>query len=173
MPLVYLSLGSNLGDRAEHLRRAVERLHGDDTSVTALSSLYETIHTGPAPTPVPAYLNCALRAETSLSPEALLERTQRIEAEGGRAPTFGWAPRTIDIDLLLYEGETRSSEQLSLPHPRLFERAFVMIPLLEIEPGLEYEGKSIRSRFEAADLAGQRVTPYPEKSWPAKGVRLP
>jgi 2-amino-4-hydroxy-6-hydroxymethyldihydropteridine diphosphokinase len=164
MPVVYLSLGSNLGDREARLRSAIGRLHGGETRVTAISSLYETEHAGHAPEPVPAYLNCALRAETSLTPEELLARSKRIEREGGRAETLGWMPRTIDIDLLLYDRETRATESLSLPHPRMFQRAFVLFPLIEIEPDLRWEGTSVKAI--ALRLREQALSVCPSANWP-------
>jgi len=136
MPTVYLSLGSNLGDRESNLRDAVRRLDGTYMVVAAVSTFYETSPVGETVAPVADYLNCAVRAETNLPPDALLNYTQTVEKLGGKEPTFRWGPRTIDVDILVYEGVEMESEHLTLPHPRLTERAFVLVPLAEIAPDL-------------------------------------
>src|SRR5438045_9741651 len=114
---LYLGLGSNLGDRESHLRVALERLAAGPFRVTGVSRLYETTPVGETPEPVPNYINCVARAETDLLPLEVLEYTKRIEWEGGRTPTFRWGPRTIDIDLLLYNGLKIEEQRLSVPHP--------------------------------------------------------
>src|SRR5689334_12943773 len=119
VPITYLSVGSNVGDRARNLRDALARLERPTLRVTAVSGVYETEPVGETPEPVPAYLNCVARIETSLEPLALLLHTQQVEREGGRTPTFRWGPRTIDIDILLYNGLTLATDALVIPHPRL------------------------------------------------------
>src|SRR5262245_58698939 len=131
MPKVYLSLGSNLGDREMNIRDAISRLEGPAVHVGAVSGIYETEHVGHSDAPTPDYMNCALCVETSLDPEALLKYVQSVEREVGRIATFRWGPRSIDVDILWYEGIERSSEVLTLPHPRLKERSFVITPLAE------------------------------------------
>ncbi len=158
MPTVYLSLGSNLGRRASHLRAALERLNGRDLHLTAVSSFYETAPVGETQEPVPPYLNCAARVETNLTPIAVLEYTQALERTGGRTPTFRWGPRTIDIDLLLYDTVILKNERLILPHPRLFERAFVLIPLAEIAPDLIFpDGTTIAERLNDPEIRAQTI----------------
>jgi 2-amino-4-hydroxy-6-hydroxymethyldihydropteridine diphosphokinase len=140
---VYLSLGSNLGDRAGTLRAAVARLGGlPETRVVAASAMVETPPWGK--TDQPAFLNMAVALETELSPEALLAATQRIETDFGRVRGEHWGPRTLDIDLLVYEGETRDTPALRLPHPYLTQRRFVLAPLAEIAPELRVAGKTVR-----------------------------
>lgn len=128
---VYLSLGSNLGDRKEHLRQGVNALANlPQTCLTACSSLYET---QPLEADGGTYLNLCVCLQTRLSPEELLAHTQRIEAQCGRTRDYFHAPRTLDIDLILFEGETRETALLTLPHPRAFERRFVLEPLRELD----------------------------------------
>ncbi|MHB0938601.1 MAG: 2-amino-4-hydroxy-6-hydroxymethyldihydropteridine diphosphokinase [Armatimonadota bacterium] len=148
MQRVYLSLGSNLGDREGYLRRALEllaRLPG--TRVVATSSMVETPPWGK--TDQPAFLNMAAALDTSLTPEELLGETRNIENALGRQRTEHWGPRTIDIDLLVFEGEERDTPTLKLPHPYLTERRFVLEPLAEIAPGLVVRGKTVRDWLAA------------------------
>src|SRR5439155_16936565 len=127
-----LGLGSNLGDRSLNLRIALERLAGPSLQILRSSSLYETAPVGITPEPVPDYLNLVVEVETKLSPTGLLEHTKRIEQAGGRVSSFRWGPRSIDIDILLCEGVTMDSAELTIPHPRLSERRFVLLPLAEL-----------------------------------------
>lgn len=128
---IYLSLGSNLGDRMEHLCLAVGQLMQlPVTSVDEVSSVYET-------TPVGGpkqrdFLNIALRMRTLISPLELLSLCRGIEAAGLRERTQQDGPRTIDVDILLYGDREIETEQLTVPHPRMWERAFVLVPLLEV-----------------------------------------
>jgi len=129
---IYVALGSNLGERAAHLARAVDALAATDgTDVLALSSLYETAPVGPPPQR--PYYNAVVRLRTSLEPIELLERQLAIEAEAGRTrgPERN-APRTLDVDLLLYGDRVIEESRLVVPHPRLGERAFVLEPLAEL-----------------------------------------
>jgi 2-amino-4-hydroxy-6-hydroxymethyldihydropteridine diphosphokinase len=144
----YLGLGSNLGDRLHLLQEAVARLdHLPDTRVIACSSVHETPPWGYAEQPV--YLNMAVILETTLSPEALLTATREIESALGRQRTLRWGPRTIDIDLLVVEGETRNTPELQLPHPHITERRFVLEPLAEIAPDLLIHGRTVRAWLAA------------------------
>jgi 2-amino-4-hydroxy-6-hydroxymethyldihydropteridine diphosphokinase len=144
MARVYLSLGSNLDDRTAALRGAVARLAAlPGTRVAAHSAIIETAPWGK--TDQPAFLNMAVALETTLSPEALLAETQAIEHDFGRVREAHWGPRTLDIDLLVYEGETRDTPALHLPHPYLTQRAFVLAPLAEIAPDLVVAGKTVRA----------------------------
>lgn len=130
---VYLGLGSNLGDRQHNLARAVELL-AEKVSIEKLSSLYETEPIGYREQPW--FLNAVCEATTSLTPEELLTLAKEIEAALGRLPSFPNAPRPIDIDILFYGNEIIHSPQLTIPHPRLEERVFVLLPLAEIAPDL-------------------------------------
>jgi 2-amino-4-hydroxy-6-hydroxymethyldihydropteridine diphosphokinase len=139
--LAYVGLGANLGDRAATLARAVELL-GDRSGieVVAVSSFRETDPVGFLDQP--RFLNAAVAVETSLQPEALLATLLDVEQELGRVregPRFG--PRTVDLDLLLYDRVTLERAGLSLPHPRLHERAFALAPLSELDPELVVPGR--------------------------------
>ncbi len=134
MPTVYLGFGANLGDRAGNLRDALRRLVAGGVRLRRVSSVYETAPVGGPPQP--AYLNLVAEVETDLAPRALLALCQRIERDLGRVRAERWGPRTVDIDLLLYEGVTAQEPGLTLPHPRLGERQFVLVPLAEIAPEL-------------------------------------
>lgn len=135
----YLSLGSNLGDRAFNMRQAVEDLDSHPRiTVVRQSSMYETEPVGVKDQP--AFLNNAVQIRTGLTPNELLEVTKSIEDQMGRVRTFRWGPRVIDIDILAYNGMSIDSEELVIPHPKMLERAFVLAPLMEIAPDLELPG---------------------------------
>jgi 2-amino-4-hydroxy-6-hydroxymethyldihydropteridine diphosphokinase len=126
-----IGLGSNLGDRREHLRSAVASLCRLGRLV-ALSSLYETVPVGGPPQP--SFLNAAVRLLTPMSPSDLLEILHAVEASRGRVRHQRWGPRTLDLDLLWARGLLLVGSALTVPHPRLTERAFAMIPLVEVAP---------------------------------------
>jgi 2-amino-4-hydroxy-6-hydroxymethyldihydropteridine diphosphokinase len=130
--LIYLSLGSNLGDRAANLERAIEALSEIGARVLRRASTYET-------EPVdflaqPWFLNCVVEAETLLEPRQLLEGLQAIEHKLGSRKLVPLGPRIIDLDVLFYEAEVIHEAGIEIPHPRLAERRFVLIPLAEIAP---------------------------------------
>lgn len=149
MVRAYLSLGSNQGDRLALLRQAEARLGAmPDIRVVARSSVYETEPVGPVDQPW--FLNQVLAIETTLAPHALLDVAQQVEASLGRARSVRWGPRTIDIDLLLYEGETVVSDRLTIPHPELAKRRFILLLLAEIEPLLRLpDGRGILDLLQA------------------------
>jgi 2-amino-4-hydroxy-6-hydroxymethyldihydropteridine diphosphokinase len=127
----FVGIGANLGDRATTLAAAAGRLKAQPMiSSLEASSVYETEPIGEVNQPL--FLNQVLGIETSLTPELLLRTLMAIEHEFGRTRTEKWGPRTLDLDLLAYEGETRDSAELQLPHPRMFSRAFVVVPLREL-----------------------------------------
>ena len=134
MPTVYLALGSNLGDRDENIARALQYLNEKHIRVLKQSTIIETAPEGGVPQG--KFLNCVVKGETQLSPEDLLIECKLIEQKLGRVKTIKDGPRTIDIDILLYEGVTLTTPQLTIPHPRMFKRSFVMQPLQEIDPEL-------------------------------------
>jgi 2-amino-4-hydroxy-6-hydroxymethyldihydropteridine diphosphokinase len=149
MRQAYIGLGANLGDREATIRRAIELLDEDPAiEVTAVSTLRETDPVGVEDQP--RFLNGAVALETELPPRALLERLLDVERQLGRVrsgPRFG--PRTIDLDLLLYDGQIVSESGLEIPHPRLHERAFVLEPLSELDPALEVPGRGSVQAFLA------------------------
>jgi 2-amino-4-hydroxy-6-hydroxymethyldihydropteridine diphosphokinase len=133
----YLGLGSNVGDRAAHLRAAIELLGEQEVEVEAVSSAYETEPVGEV-LDQPDFLNAAIRISTPLEPEPLLETCKAIELEQGRmAAASRHSPRPLDVDLLLLGDLELSTERLTLPHPEVTSRRFVLAPLLELDPDLK------------------------------------
>ncbi|MBC1402788.1 2-amino-4-hydroxy-6-hydroxymethyldihydropteridine diphosphokinase [Listeria booriae] len=133
MPNAYLSIGTNIGNRQENLENALKLLNQtENIKITHVSSVYETDPVGFEDQD--AFLNIAVALETTLDQETLLQTGLNIETELGRVRLVRWGPRLIDIDLLLYDDIKQQSPTLELPHPRMTERAFVMIPLQEIAP---------------------------------------
>ncbi len=128
----YLALGSNLGDRLQTLQRAVELLHArPGIDVVRSSRVYETEPVGP---PQPAYLNAVVELRTDLEPHELLKQTQAVEDELGRVRAERWGPRTLDVDVLTFDERVIDEPELIVPHPRMHERGFVLVPLGELEP---------------------------------------
>lgn len=159
----YLGLGSSLGDREGHLRAALRDLEalGPGVRVTAVSPIYESPHLGLQPEDsegFPPHLNGVARIETTLSPEELLHRVQAVEAAGKRQRTRRWGPRTIDIDILLYDNHTQHSEILTLPHPEIARRAFVLLPLLDIAPDLTLpDGRPLADLKDTPTIRAQHI----------------
>jgi 2-amino-4-hydroxy-6-hydroxymethyldihydropteridine diphosphokinase len=139
----FLGLGSNVGDRLAHLQHGVDRLEGERRiRVDAVSSIYETAPVGGPPQD--PYLNMALRVATTSSPHGLLRACQRAERAAGRVRTVPWGPRTLDVDVLLYADRRIATRRLVVPHPRLVERPFALIPLIEVAPGAALpDGRSL------------------------------
>ena len=142
MPSAYLCLGSNLGDREKNLTRALSLL-SQEVKLEKVSSIYETEPVGYKEQPL--FLNMVCQGTTNLNPQELLSLAKAIESKMGRAPSFPNAPRPIDIDILFYDNEIITTKDLTIPHPRLTDRAFVLVPLAEIAPELVHPelGKSI------------------------------
>ncbi len=130
MHKTYLSLGSNIGDRRENLREAIKNLKENGVKVVKISSVYETAPVGYLDQD--KFLNIACLAETDYSPEGLLTALKGIETRMGRQKTVRFGPRNIDIDIIYYDDVTMSTRDLIIPHPRMHERAFVLVPLCEI-----------------------------------------
>jgi len=128
---VYIALGTNLGDWLENLRGAIRSMPPEIT-VLDESHIYETPPWGYADQP--AFLNMVIKAETDLEPEFLLKYLKQLEVELGREKNFRWGPRLIDLDILFYDDLVLDSPSLVIPHPRLHERAFVLVPLADIAP---------------------------------------
>ena len=153
----YIGLGSNVGDRESHLGRAIRDLREHGARVEAVSSLYETEPVGEI-LDQPDFLNAAVRVRTALAPEELLDVCKAIEAEHGRVfggPRHG--PRPIDLDLLLLGDVEMSTERLTLPHPEVTSRRFVLAPLLELDPDLQLpDGTRVDEALDGLG-PGQRV----------------
>jgi 2-amino-4-hydroxy-6-hydroxymethyldihydropteridine diphosphokinase len=155
MKIVYLSLGSNVGDRETHLARARERLATDDTRILRVSAIYET---EPRDFPDQAwFLNQVVELESDLFPKQLLERTQKIERALGRTPTRPKGPRTIDIDILFYGDTILSTPGLEIPHERLPDRRFVLEPLAELAPQLRHPRTGATVAEMLAQVRNQKV----------------
>lgn len=136
---VYLALGSNVGDRAAHLHAALDQLP-PQVVVERCSAVYET---EPAYVVAQArFLNMVVQAHTMLAPPALLHRLKLIEQQVGRVATFRYGPRVVDLDILLYDNIQLDTPELTIPHPRITERAFVLVPLAELAPRLIVPGQT-------------------------------
>jgi 2-amino-4-hydroxy-6-hydroxymethyldihydropteridine diphosphokinase len=158
-----IAFGGNVGDVRDTLARAIAALcDGADVRLLARSSDYRTPPWGV--TDQPAFVNCALTAATALTPIELLARAQAVEAAFGRdrSREHRWGPRTLDIDLIAYGDMELDTPQLTLPHPRLFERPFVLLPLAEIAPERRISGVRIADALARVDVAGiDKLPPRP------------
>lgn len=160
LPVVYLGLGSNLGDRQRNLAAAIRRLE-PLVRVEAVSSLYETDPVGPQDQP--PFLNAVCRGVTGLPPQGLLRHLGEVEYELGRRAGHPWGPRPIDIDLLLYGDLSLEEPNLQVPHPELAQRAFVLVPLGELAADVRHPklGETIGSLAAAVGEAGVRKRAAP------------
>lgn len=154
MSTVYLGLGSNLGDRLANIKKALHMLESR-VDMQAVSSVYETEPWGLKSQPW--FLNVVCSAETDLVPHALLDFLKRIERQLGRQHTVRYGPRRIDIDILFYNDQVIDDPKLRIPHPRLAERAFVLIPLVEIAPDLDHPETGETLRAMLTELEGPAV----------------
>lgn len=168
MAVVYIGLGSNLGDRLANLQQAAQLLHNEVTLIQ-VSSVYETEPVGNAEQPW--FLNAVLEGYTELGPQELLEFALAIETALGRVRSFPNAPRTIDIDILLYGEEVVASSALTIPHPRLTERGFALCPLTEIAPHLEHPiiGETMESILASASEL-EETRHFADQSWYTEGA---
>jgi 2-amino-4-hydroxy-6-hydroxymethyldihydropteridine diphosphokinase len=133
MHVATLGLGANLGDRLRSLQSAVDLLAAEGVRAVASSRVWETDPVG-GPPDQPPYLNAVILTETQAGPREVLAACNRVEAELGRTREVRWGPRTIDIDVLLYDELIVNEPELTIPHPRMTERSFVVLPLLELDP---------------------------------------
>jgi len=157
MSLIYLALGTNLGDRLANLRDAIAAL-APDVRVLSESTVYETPPWGY--TDQPAFLNMVVEAETGLNPRALLETLKKREDELGRVKNFRYGPRHIDLDILFYDNLVLDEDALEIPHPRLHERAFVLVPLADLAPEFVHPvlGQDIKALLSALDY--EEISPF-------------
>ena len=170
MQTIYLGFGSSMGDRRENIQIALKRLDADSRiRITTISSLYQSPHLGRNAEDsihYPPHLNLAAKIETDLSAEQLLEQIQEVEFAGGRERAIAWGPRTIDIDILIYGDMQIVSEKLTIPHPGISQRAFVIWPLLDIDPELLLpNGRSLSSMKFSSLVKGQRIELLDDKIW--------
>ncbi|HOX05991.1 MAG TPA: 2-amino-4-hydroxy-6-hydroxymethyldihydropteridine diphosphokinase [Planctomycetota bacterium] len=168
MPTVYLGLGANLGDREANVRRALELLAARGVGIRVASAMFETAPIG-GPKGQPEFINAAAMAETDLSPRELLAAIMEVEKSLGRKrPAERWAARPIDIDILLYGERVIDAPDLTVPHPRIAERGFVLEPLAEIAPGLAVPGtgRTVAELWAAFNAparragSGRRASPF-------------
>ena len=162
----YLSLGGNLGDPAASMGAALRMLDADSgTEVVAASSLYRTPPWGKLDQP--DFLNAAAEVSTGLTPRGLLDLCLDSERKLKRVRQERWGPRLIDIDLLVFGDLTVHEEGLEIPHPRMLERAFVLVPLAEIAPDFLAGGKRLADHLAGADTAGIERLPRGRDWWKA------
>lgn len=151
----HLALGGNVGDVARTFAQALRSLAARGATPVALSRVYRTPPWGV--TDQPDFLNMAARVETALDARGLLALCLDIERENGRTRDLRWGPRTLDIDVIDFGGETRADPELTLPHPRAHERAFVLAPLAEIAPDVTLDGKTVAQWLAACDASGLQL----------------
>ena len=153
MVKAFLSLGSNMGDRLEYLSKAIDKIAQiQGCNILNKSRVYETEPWGYENQE--AFLNLCISIETSLSPYELLESLQTIELELDRVRKIHWGPRTIDIDILLFDDIICEDDKLTIPHPRMRERAFVLIPLYDIKKNLIIDGIKLEDLINKIDTRG-------------------
>ena len=163
MAEVYLGLGSNLGDRRAHLRYALDRLSRSQCQIVKVSSLYET---EPVDCPGPeSYLNAVAFVETELPPRDLMSLLLAIEAERGRVRQTRNEPRTLDLDILLYGQDVIETDGLRVPHPRLHDRPFVLVPLAEVAPDLRHPTLETAVYVLAEGVCGRETVRQIERDW--------
>lgn len=163
----YLALGGNVGGPAavaQRFRRALGLLSEAGVRVTGRSSIYLTPAWGV--TDQPAFLNAVIRAEVDLGPEALLAVLKQVERQVGRQQRQRWGPRELDLDLLLYGEQAVELSGLIIPHPGLLQRAFVVIPLLELEPDVRMpDGRRVQDAALPGALEDQEIQRFAEEKW--------
>ena len=162
MKKVYLGIGTNIGDRHNNIINAIESIkHLPMTQVANVSDVYETAPWGYEQQD--DFLNVCVEIETELSPKTILGACLGIEAAFGRERPFKNAPRIIDIDVLMYEGVQSDEPELTLPHPRIQERAFVLIPLRDVLKSLSFDGADFNNAYENCDKNGVKKYFYDKK----------
>lgn len=156
---IYLALGTNLGERLENLRTAIQSMP-PEIQVLEESHIYETPPWGYEDQP--SFLNMVIKAETDLKPESLLTYLKQLEVELGREQNFRWGPRLIDLDILFYDDLVIDTPPLVIPHPRLHERGFVLVPLVDVAADYVHPvlGQFVWELLFEADVSG--IKPLPE-----------
>ncbi|RBP37041.1 2-amino-4-hydroxy-6-hydroxymethyldihydropteridine diphosphokinase [Garciella nitratireducens] len=153
MSRVFLGLGSNLGNKKQNLQQALEFLKNHPKiEIIKISSYYETKPIGYQNQDW--FINMVVMIDTTLNPYALLEVCNTIEKKLKRKRVIRWGPRTIDVDILLYQGYLSHNEKLTIPHPRMTQRAFVMIPLYEIAPNIKINNQPIQEIIKTLEIDG-------------------
>jgi len=164
--VAYIGLGSNLGDRKQNLKEAIKEIESSEaTNLVSVSCLYLT-EPVEVEEPQNDFLNAVIKIETNLKPEPLLHFLKEIEKRFGRGVDSHLKPRNLDLDILLYDDLILQTESLTIPHPRLSYREFVLAPLLELEPELQnpVDGKSLNSYYEK--LKGQeKASLFEDENW--------
>lgn len=163
--IVYLGLGTNLGSRSENLRSALAAMP-PRVAVIDQSPVYQTPPWGF--TDQADFLNQVVKAETALTPRRLLRYLKRIEKQVGRTATFRWGPREIDIDILFYDSLQIHTKRLTIPHPRVIERAFMLVPLADLAPDLTHPGTGLTIQEHLLQLETEGIKAYhpPSRSKP-------
>jgi 2-amino-4-hydroxy-6-hydroxymethyldihydropteridine diphosphokinase len=146
---IFLALGGNMGDRKQNLKQALVLL-SRKVDIEAVSPIYESDPVGY--TEQPLFLNMVLKGKTALKPKELLKYAKEIESKLGRQPSFPNAPRPIDIDILFYDNKIINSKELTVPHPRITVRSFVLVPLNEISPDFIHPGNDRAVKHLVSDL---------------------
>lgn len=164
---IYVALGSNLGNRRANLVMAL-RMFEPLARVEAVSALYESPPQAPAPPP--PYLNAACRIVTGLTPDALLRHLKRIEHQIGRRDTKRWAPRPIDLDIAIYDDQVLDEPELTVPHPRMTDRAFVLRPLLDLDAELTHPSSGERLADLITRVGSVNLIEVAASGWHEAGV---
>ncbi|MEE9313715.1 MAG: 2-amino-4-hydroxy-6-hydroxymethyldihydropteridine diphosphokinase [Rhizobiaceae bacterium] len=164
MKKVWLGLGGNIGDVTSAMGVALRGLDAaKEIKVARVSSVYKTPPWGV--TDQPWFHNCCAEIQTSLAPEELLDACQAVEKVGKRERVIRWGPRTIDVDILLFEGVMQTEPRLTIPHPRMMERAFVLVPLAEIAPDISVLGRTCANRVDEMESGDIQKLETPKGWW--------
>jgi 2-amino-4-hydroxy-6-hydroxymethyldihydropteridine diphosphokinase len=165
MAEVFISIGGNVGNRGRNMARAIDALGSGPVKITKCSKIYEADSWGPIPQG--KYYDAVVRGETSLKPHALLAELNKIETSLGRdrEREIRYGPRTVDLDILLYDQITIHDPDLEIPHPLMLERAFVLVPLVEIAPNLLVKGRSVQDALESMKEEADGVVVLPDSAF--------
>jgi 2-amino-4-hydroxy-6-hydroxymethyldihydropteridine diphosphokinase len=154
---IYLGIGTNLGNRLENLHTAIEKIANFST-ILKISRVYESEPWGF--TDQPQFLNMVIKISSNLNPYQLLEKIKKIEVEMGREPIFRYGPRLIDIDILFFDDLSLQDEKLEIPHAKLHERSFVLIPLMDISPELIHPGFNQTIKYLSSQITTNDIKEY-------------